>query len=172
LCCAVLVAGFGVRPAGASDPTLRIGNTAVVEGASPTAVQAGAATATFAVTLSPASASTVTVSWATADGSAKAPADYLAASGSVTFAPGETSKPVQVTVVDDTAVEGSQTFKVLLSGAVGATVADGTGVATIFDDDQYTITLGSALSDVVVDPASKFAYATNPQLNEVEVVNL
>jgi hypothetical protein len=96
---------------------------------------AGTSDATFTVSLSNASAAPVTVDYQTADGTATAPDDYNAVSTTtLTFAPGETSKPVTVTVNFDTLTEGNETFSVNLSNAsVGASIADGTGTGTITD---------------------------------------
>jgi hypothetical protein len=81
----------------------------------------------------------VTVGYATADGTASAPEDYTAASGTLTFAPGETAKTVSVAVVGDTLVEGDETFSLVLSGPVNATLAGAlataTATATISNDD-------------------------------------
>ncbi|WP_410643786.1 Calx-beta domain-containing protein [Amycolatopsis sp. lyj-346] len=93
--------------------------------------------ATFTVSLlGGASPNPVSVHYATANGSATAPADYQAASGDVTFAPGETSKPVTVLVNPDTVDEPDETFTVTLSAPVGAGLVDPTGVGTIVDDDR------------------------------------
>ncbi len=115
-------------------PTLSIGNATVIEGNS------GTAGMVFTVTLSQASASAVTVRYATADGTATAGSDYDAASGTLTFAPGVTSKTLTVSVRGDTLVEGAEGFRVLLSNATGATIASGTGTGTITDDDQASTT--------------------------------
>jgi choice-of-anchor B domain-containing protein len=90
---------------------------------------------TFAVTLSAASAQTVTVSWATANGTAVAGADYIAASGTLTFPPGATTQPIDVEMLPDLVPEPPETFFVNLSGPVSATLADAQGVATILDND-------------------------------------
>jgi archaellum component FlaG (FlaF/FlaG flagellin family) len=92
--------------------------------------------ATFNVTLDAASANPITVDFATADGSAIAPGDYAAGTGTVTFAAGDTSEPVTVQTADDALVEGTETFNVNLSNVTGnASIADGTGVGTINDND-------------------------------------
>jgi hypothetical protein len=78
----------------------------------------------------------VTVDVATLDGTATAPADYDALVTSLMFAPGDTSKTVDVTVHGDTANEGNETFTLQLSGATNASISDDTGVATILDDDD------------------------------------
>ncbi|VVJ17765.1 Na-Ca exchanger/integrin-beta4 [Amycolatopsis camponoti] len=93
--------------------------------------------ATFTVSLlGGAAPNPVTVHYATANGTATAPADYAATSGDVTFAPGETAKPVTVPVAPDTVDEPDETFTVTLSAPVGAGLVDPTGVGTIVDDDR------------------------------------
>jgi Ca2+-binding RTX toxin-like protein len=78
----------------------------------------------------------VTVDFATANGTATAGSDFTAVSGTLTFAPGETSKTVGVPVTDDAAAEPGETFEVVLGSPRGATL-DGTGRTTagIVDDD-------------------------------------
>ncbi|MEV6643766.1 Calx-beta domain-containing protein [Amycolatopsis sp. NPDC051371] len=93
--------------------------------------------ATFTVSLlGGTSPNPVTVHYATANGTATAPADYAAASGNVTFAPGETAKPVTVLVNPDTVDEPNETFTVNLSAPAGAGLVDPTGIGTIVDDDR------------------------------------
>jgi hypothetical protein len=93
-------------------------------------------TVSFTVSLSAAQAAPVTVDFATADGTAVAPGDYTSGTGTVTFAPGDTSEPVTVATIDDALVEGAETFNVNLSNVTGnATIADATGVGTINDND-------------------------------------
>src|SRR5262249_14941221 len=60
---------------------------------------------------------------------------YTARAGTLTFAAGETSKTITVTVAGDTAVEANETLSVILSGASGATIAHGTGAGTIINND-------------------------------------
>ena len=71
-------------------PSLSINDVTVTEG------NAGTVSATFNVTLSAAATGTVTVSFATANGTATAGCDYVANSGTLTFNPGETVKTVTV----------------------------------------------------------------------------
>ena len=99
----------------------------------------------FAVSLSPASLQTVTVAYATADGTATAGADYTGASGTLTFAPGATSRTIAVPVQDDELDEEDESFSVELSApsdaatplnaTFGAGVTTLTAAATIADDD-------------------------------------
>ena len=85
----------------------------------------------FVVTLDRAAPGTVTVSYATADGTAAAGEDYEAASGALAFAAGETEKSVEVTVLEDLHDEGEETLAFALSGASGATIADGEATGTV-----------------------------------------
>ncbi|MEO8216430.1 MAG: Calx-beta domain-containing protein [Acidobacteriota bacterium] len=111
-------------------PTLSLNDILVGEGNS------GTTNATFTVTLSAASGRTVTVNFSTADGTALAPGDYTASSGSLTFSPGETSKVITVSVIGDSVNESDETFLVNLSAPVNATILDGQGQATILNDDS------------------------------------
>ena len=95
--------------------------------------------ATFMVSLSPASSELVTVAYATQDGTAVTDSDYTAASGTLQFDPGMTSHTIRVAVLNDTAVEPTETFAVELSDPVRATLADGTGVGTITDDVEHRV---------------------------------
>ena len=110
-------------------PTLAINDLTISEG------NAGTSTATFNVLLSPASSQTVTVNYNTANDTASAGSDYVAASGTLTFTPGQQSQPVSVTINGDTSSESNETFNVSLSSPVNATVGDGQGVGTITNDD-------------------------------------
>ena len=99
-----------------------------------------AQTMTFTVTLSQAAASAVTVNWATVAGTATAGSDFTAASGTLTFAAGETSKTVTVSIPAHTAT-GSEQFTVQLSGASGATLADASGTGTILPDNSPALAI-------------------------------
>ncbi|MGH3052557.1 MAG: S8 family serine peptidase, partial [Gaiellaceae bacterium] len=112
-------------------PSLSIANAApVLEGNS------GTANASFTVALSAASAETVTVTWNTANGSAVAETDFLTGGGSLTFSPGQILKTVTVAVKGDTVDEPDETFTVLLSSPVNATIRHATAQGTITDDDE------------------------------------
>ncbi|ASK98531.1 autotransporter outer membrane beta-barrel domain-containing protein [Xanthomonas citri pv. vignicola] len=130
--------GLGTIVNDDAQPALSIDDVSVNEGNS------GTTTATFTVSLSAASGQTVTVNYATADGTATAGSDYVARSGTLTFAPGVTAQGVAVTVNGDTAVEPNETFSVGLSGASNATIARATGTGTILNDDAV----------VTISPAS------------------
>ena len=111
-------------------------------------------TADFTVTLSRASTGTVTVGYATADGTATAGQDYTAASGTLTFAPGETSGSVSVSVLDDTHDDDGETFTLRLSNASGGRLTDDSATGTIENSDPmpqaWLARFGRAASDHVV----------------------
>ena len=91
----------------------------------------------FTVSLDAPQPAPVTVRFATVDGTATAPSDYAATSGTLTFAPGETVKTVTVQVNGDTTVEPDEMFTLNLSNATGhATIADAQAVGAIVNDDQ------------------------------------
>jgi hypothetical protein len=111
-------------------PTLSIGDVTKFEG------NRGKTSFTFTVTLSAPSTETVTVQYATADGTATvSDRDYTAKSGTLTFRPGQTSKTITVAVRGDKKSELDETFLVNLFSAQGASIADGLGVGTILNDD-------------------------------------
>lgn len=113
---------------------ISVSGSSVIEG------NAGIAPLTFTVSLSAASASTVSVNYATANGSATAGSDYSATSGTLSFAPGETTKTVTVDVIGDTAVEANETFSLTLAGAsANASIATTSASGTITNDDQQAV---------------------------------
>ena len=121
-------------------PGVRVGDRTVTEPTGSTA------TATFDVTLSAASVQPVTLSYTTADGTATAGADYVAAAGTITFPPGGTTATVAVDVVGDAVDEPNETFHVVLSNVVDAAPADPTGNGFIVDDDGGVIQLAGELA--------------------------
>ncbi|MEB3214332.1 MAG: Calx-beta domain-containing protein [Leptolyngbyaceae bacterium] len=108
-------------------PDLSIGDIVVNE---------GAGTATFTATLSQAASNTVTVDYATANGTAIAGSDYTAKTGSLTFAVGQTSQVITIDITDDAIDEVNETFILNLSNASGANLADAAATATILDNDS------------------------------------
>ena len=103
-------------------------------------------TATFTLKLSPASNQAVTVKYATANGTAVAPADYTALPlTTLTFSPGQTAKTVTVAVRGDALDEAAETFKLRLSAPTKALISDPEGICTITDNDPLpTITISDA----------------------------
>jgi len=109
---------------------LSIGDASVVEGDGENAV------ARVPVTLSAPTFRTVTVQYATIDAVARAPLDYLARLGTLTFAPGQVQQFIDLAVVSDERREGTELFGVLLGRAQGALIQRGGGVVAVQDDDQ------------------------------------
>jgi Calx-beta domain/RTX calcium-binding nonapeptide repeat (4 copies) len=104
----------------------------------------GTATLGFAVSLSVPSTKLVSVQYATTDGTATVPSDYASASGTLTFAPGQRSKSITVSVVSDLTIEQDETFTVTLSNPLNATIASGTATGTITNDDTAVpVTVGT-----------------------------
>jgi hypothetical protein len=114
------------------EPSLSVQDVTVTEGNS------GTVDATFTVTLAPTSGRVVTVDYSTATGTAQAPDDYQAASGTLTFQPGEgrvLTKTVTVPVGGDTIFEPDETFLFSLANATNATIGDSLALGTILNDD-------------------------------------
>ena len=101
---------------------------------------------TFTVTLSAAQTTPVTVQYTTAEDTAQVDLNYVGASGTLTFAAGETSKTVTIKVKGDTLAEGNERFFLRLLNPTGATLADAEGVGTILDDGDTALTI--TLDDV------------------------
>ena len=114
-------------------PQLTISGTSVLEGDS------GMTNDVFTVTLSNSSGQTVSVDFATADGSGAAKAvagqDYVATTGTLTFDPGVTSLTFSVPVLGDTTPEPDETFLVTLANPVNATIATAQATGTIVNND-------------------------------------
>jgi hypothetical protein len=92
---------------------------------------------TFTVSLNHPPLSTVTVDYATADGTASAGSDYVAKSGTLTFPKGATLRTVVVFVKGDRVPEADETFFVNLSNpSSNAVIADSQGRGTILNDDH------------------------------------
>ena len=116
-----------------APPTITITDASVTEGNS------GTTPATFTVTLSHASGNSVTVQYATANGTATAGADYTPGSGTLTFNPGVMSLPIAVPVAGETAAEPNETFAVNLTTPVNGVFGDNQGAGQIVNDDSGTI---------------------------------
>ena len=117
--------------------------------------EADGATLDFVVSLSRDAIGTVTVNYATEDGSAEEPADYVAKNGTLTFVEGERTKTVQVEVVDDSEDEGEETMTLRLSDATGAYIDDGVATGTIENSDAmpkaWLARFGRTVAEQVVD---------------------
>jgi subtilisin-like proprotein convertase family protein len=110
-------------------PSLTIADTTVVEGNS------GRTDAVFPLQLSRPSQQPVSVTFATAGGSAIGGLDFAPTNGTAQFSAGQTNQTVRVAVLGDTLFEGNESFSVLLSAPVNATLARGAATAVILDDE-------------------------------------
>jgi hypothetical protein len=128
----------------------------------------GSVNATFTVTLSAAAGRTTTVNYATANGSALAGSDYTAASGTVSFDPGASTKTISVAVLSDALVEGPETFTLTLSGPTNGTIVAGAGTATATISDSlsqipmgfYTVAPCRAVDTRTLAPGTPLAAGT------------
>ena len=124
-------------PISAQAPrSVSVSNVSVTEGNS------GTQTVTFQVTAQP-GAGNVTVNYQTVNGSATASSDYMSASGTLAFGPAGGTQSVTVTINGDFSFESNESFFLQLTSVSGAAIANGSGIATITNDD--TAPLGDTL---------------------------
>ncbi|MDZ4827997.1 MAG: Calx-beta domain-containing protein, partial [Actinomycetota bacterium] len=127
---ATILDGSGVGTIVDNDPPdMSISNASVTEG------DTGSKTMTFTVSLSKPPTATVKAKFATADGTATQPADYLKKSATVSIGKGKTSATIKVTIKGDKVAEADEVFVVNLSTPTGVTIVDPLGVGTIVDND-------------------------------------
>ena len=124
-----------------AEHQLTIADVSILEGTN------GLTTAVFTVTLSPDHNQTVTVDYATEDGTAVSPDDYIATSGTLTFAPGVTEQTIEVSVVANDIPQPDRVFYVNLSEASNAFILIGRATGTIIDDDGLP---GMSINDVSI----------------------
>ncbi|RIK82793.1 MAG: hypothetical protein DCC68_05345 [Planctomycetota bacterium] len=162
---------------------ITISDVSIVEGNS------GNTNLVFTVTLSNPVDADVVLNYATSDGTASAGSDYIAKSGTITFArpvlvtdPFVTSQTITIEIVGDTVIEPNETFTVTLSGLtaeglenIAVFIMDGTAIGTITDDDTPVPTLSISDGTVVAegDSGSTNMVFTvtlvNPPAGEVQV---
>lgn len=141
-----------VTGVGGALAQLSIGNASATEGSA----------LIFTVTRSGVTTSAVSASYATSNGTAVAGSDYTAASGTVSFSAGQTSKTITVNTINDSTFEPTETMTVTLSNpSGGATITSATGTGTILDDDDTVIQLTG--NNLAVLPAHQPTYSCNFQ---------
>ena len=155
--------GFFLFPFPASSG-LQINDIVVSEGAS------GTKDAIFTVTLFPASEEAVSVDYATADASAAAGSDYIAASGTVNFAAGETKKTITVTLTADAPQEPDEEFLVNLSNAVTATIRKAQGRCLITEVRVVGIRVDTAVTFNTVQGRRYIAEKSDDMINWTAIV--
>ena len=130
-------------------PTLAIDNITHAEGNS------GTTNFVFTVTLTGPTAQTVTVNYATADGTATAPSDYASAAGTLAFAPGTTTQTITVPVTGDVINEPDGTFTVTLSGPINKRASFNLNVIREINDN------GNVINGVTLDPQTLVAESSH-----------
>ncbi|TKC54799.1 aggregation factor core protein MAFp3, isoform C, partial [Pedobacter hiemivivus] len=149
------ITGFVTINTAAATTTIVDNDVASVSISVPATVNENGGTATFTVTLTGSIQEAVTVSYATANGSASAPGDYLARTGAVTFPAGSANGAVQtftVDLVDDTFAEPNESFGASLTGI--------TGLATI------SSTATSAMTAINDNDVASLSISTDATVNE------
>jgi chitinase len=121
--------GISKEVSGTPVPMLSVANASVVEGNS------GTANLNFVVTLDGPSALPVSAFYTTADRTAVTGNDYSRKLGTVSFAPGQTSAVVSISVNGDSLYEANETMTLSLHTAVNAVFRRWVGVGTIINDD-------------------------------------
>ena len=131
--------------------------------------EAAGATLDFEVTLSRAASGTVTVDYATSDGTAAAGSDYTATEGTLTFAAGDVSKTVSVPVLEDQHNDDGETLTLTLSNPSGnnAWLKDATATGTIHNDDPmpraWLARFGRTVAEQVIEAVEgRFAASRRP----------
>ncbi|MEX1019189.1 MAG: trypsin-like serine protease [Litorilinea sp.] len=140
---------LGTEPPEPEPPRIAIADVAVLEG---NGGEAENVFAEFPVWLSAGAAQTVTVDYATQDGTALAPQDYGAITGTLVFTPGVISQTIGVPIVGNVAVDGDRAFTVTLTNPEHATLAQDQATGTILDDDLPPVLPLLVVSDGVVAP--------------------
>jgi hypothetical protein len=127
--CKTLETVIGEGGGEGEGPLVSIDNVELPEG------NAGTRSFVFTVALTEASAAPVTVNFSTRNATAQAGSDFIATTGTLTFAPGELTQQITVQVIGDTQREEVEVFFVDLANAIGAVIGDGEGLGRIFNDD-------------------------------------
>jgi hypothetical protein len=124
-------------------------------------VDEGDGTVVITVTLNSTSPVSVTVDYATSDGTASAGSDYIPTNGTLIFAPGQTSRTFDVLIIDDTQIEPDETFMVTLSNPANATLGTpNPATVTIINNDFPTVQFSSASYSVDEDRGPALITAT------------
>ncbi|ESQ73786.1 Calx-beta domain-containing protein, partial [Asticcacaulis sp. AC402] len=120
-------------------------------------IDEAAGEASFIIILDRPSGLVVSLNYATQNGGAVAGSDYVAVSGSLNFAPGQTVHTVKVPLINDTVTEGSEAFNLVISSLVNATTLDAVGTAVIgANDSTPSVMPNIAVDDVVVGEGQDF----------------
>ncbi|CAN5133383.1 hypothetical protein BH11BAC6_BH11BAC6_01020 [soil metagenome] len=148
-------------------PAVSIGNKSITEG------NIGTSTMKFKVTLNTAYSGTLSVKYATADNTATAVSDYVAANGKLSFKPGQTSKTISILINGDTQVESNEKFNVVLSTPVNVSIAgSGIGIGTIKNDDAASFTANNNIDNAAIKTSTNLKASPNPAKDQITVLGL
>jgi hypothetical protein len=138
-----------------SIPVISISAAAIAEG------HAGRRPMVFTVSLSQASTRPVTVRWGMANGTATAGRDYVATTGSLTFAPGQTRRTITALVIGDRTAEADETFRVGLASPVNATLSTtATRANGMIRNDDGPVRLAAAFASLAPSPTTSTSKKT------------
>lgn len=136
-------------------------------------VSEGVGTATINVNISMAPTEVVTVSYTTANGTAVAVSDYVAASGTITFAVNDTTpKPINITIVDDTASESTQSFLLQLSNPISASLGTPSVASINITDNDTGATPTPQIFADALEPNNSFNEATETAADAAPLCDL
>lgn len=122
--------------------------------------------------LSTAASGNITVQYALQAATAASGVDYTYTGGTFTFTAGNRTGTINVSTIQDTIYEGSETFNIILSNALGgATISDGTGVATIVDNEVPVVINNAGTTIVEGDVGGMFSVSLNNAATGVITVN-
>jgi hypothetical protein len=161
----------GLRDAGwVVQPPLGTGSLQLSASTATTVEGGGAVTLT--VTRTGGSSGTVTVQYATSDGTARAGSDYAATAGTLSFAPGQTSQTISIPILNDGSAEGLESFNLTLSAAAGggSLGTPSTAVVTVTDDDTAGVVVtqsggSTAVAEGRATDSYTLALTTRPSSN-------
>lgn len=136
-------------------------------------VSEGAGTATLSVNVNSAPTEVITVSYSTANGTAVAVSDYVAASGTITFGVNDTTpKQINITIVDDTAVESTQSFLLQISNPVSATLGSPSVTSINITDNDSGATATPQIFADSLEPNNNFNEATETAADAADLCDL
>lgn len=143
-----LLSGVGAGNILDNDPnvTVSISDVSVHEGNS------GTTSAVFTVRTSATHEKFIQMAYSTANGTAMAPGDYVAANAGLLFLPGQVEKTITITINGDTETEPNETFLVNLTNPFAATIVRGQATGTILNDEGTTAPLELLIDQSGPDP--------------------
>jgi hypothetical protein len=138
--------------------------------ASSYSVGEGAGTATITVERVGDTSRPATVNFATSDGTASASSDYSPASGSPSFAPGDTSKTFTVSITNDTQPENDETIDLTLTSSTPDVVIDSPGTATLtIVDNDFSLAITGGPDGPTTQTGPSFSFTTDPASGPADI---